>query len=158
MLNSLDKGHLNSVCTYYVCDKSENARVCAKWQWNALDTCYWIALLLWISITISQWKKLQYCSIGSDNGLASTKRRAIINYSWIYSIHIRQVPPHLGGHLACMNAIDSMSIIKKRPLATVGLTEIGLPDFCAKHRIYYDFPSNLFWTVTMHYVAFQIKN
>ena len=44
VLNSLDKGHLNSVCTHYVCDKSENARVCAKWQWNALDWCYWIAL------------------------------------------------------------------------------------------------------------------
>ena len=43
VLNSLDKGHLNSVCTHYVCDKSENARVCAKWQWNALDWCYWIA-------------------------------------------------------------------------------------------------------------------
>ena len=28
----------------YVCDKSKNARVCAKWQWNALDWCYWIAL------------------------------------------------------------------------------------------------------------------
>ena len=44
VFNSLDKGHLNSVCTHYVCDKSENARVCAKWQWNALDWCYWIAL------------------------------------------------------------------------------------------------------------------
>ena len=44
VLNSLDKGHLNSVCTHYVCDKSENARVCAKWQWNALDWYYWIAL------------------------------------------------------------------------------------------------------------------
>ena len=28
VLNSLDKGHLNSVCPHYVCDKSENARVC----------------------------------------------------------------------------------------------------------------------------------
>ena len=44
MLNSLAKSHLNSVCTEYVCDKSENARVCAKCQWNALDWCYWIAL------------------------------------------------------------------------------------------------------------------
>ena len=44
VLNSLDKGHINSVCTHYVCDESENARVCAKWQWNALDWCYWIAL------------------------------------------------------------------------------------------------------------------
>ena len=44
VLNSLDKSHLNSVCTHYVCDKSENARVCAKWQWNALDWCYWIVL------------------------------------------------------------------------------------------------------------------
>ena len=44
VLNSLDKSHLNSVRTQYVCDKSENARVCAKWQWNALDWCYWIAL------------------------------------------------------------------------------------------------------------------
>ena len=44
VLYSLDKSHLNSVCTQYVCDKSENARVCAKWQWNALDWCYWIAL------------------------------------------------------------------------------------------------------------------
>ena len=44
VLNWLDKGHLNSVCTHYVCDKSENARVCAKWQWNALDWCYWVAL------------------------------------------------------------------------------------------------------------------
>ena len=40
VLNSLDKSHLNPVCTQYVCDKSENARVCAKWQWNALDWCY----------------------------------------------------------------------------------------------------------------------
>ena len=24
--------------------KAENAWVCAKWQWNALDWCYWIAL------------------------------------------------------------------------------------------------------------------
>ena len=44
VLNSLDKSHLNSVCIDYVCDKSENTRVCAKWQWNALDWCYWIAL------------------------------------------------------------------------------------------------------------------
>ena len=44
VLNSLHKSHLNSVRTQYVCDKSENARVCAKWQWNALDWCYWIAL------------------------------------------------------------------------------------------------------------------
>ena len=43
VLNSLAKSHLNSVCTEYVCDKSENTRVCAKWQWNALDWCYWIA-------------------------------------------------------------------------------------------------------------------
>ena len=42
MLNSLAKSHINSVCTD--CDKSENARVCAKWQWNALDWCYCIAL------------------------------------------------------------------------------------------------------------------
>ena len=27
-----------------MCDKSENSWVCAKWQWNALDLCYWIAL------------------------------------------------------------------------------------------------------------------
>ena len=44
VLNSLAKSHLNSVCTEYVCDKSENAWVCAKWQWNALDWCFWIAL------------------------------------------------------------------------------------------------------------------
>ena len=44
VLNSLAKSHLDSVCTKYECDKSENARVCAKWQWNALDWCYWIAL------------------------------------------------------------------------------------------------------------------
>ena len=44
MLNSLDKSHLNSICTQYVCDKSENARVCAKWQWYARDWCYWIAV------------------------------------------------------------------------------------------------------------------
>ena len=44
VLNSLDKSHLNSVRTQYVCDKSENTRVCVKWQWNALDWCYWIAL------------------------------------------------------------------------------------------------------------------
>ena len=44
VLNSLDRGPLNSVCTHYVCDKSENARVCAKWQFNALNWCYWIAL------------------------------------------------------------------------------------------------------------------
>ena len=44
VLNSLDKNNLNPVCTQHVCDKSENARVCAKWQWNALDWCYWIAL------------------------------------------------------------------------------------------------------------------
>ena len=30
VLNSLDEGHLNSVCTHYVCDKSENARVCVR--------------------------------------------------------------------------------------------------------------------------------
>ena len=30
VLKSLAKSHLNSVCTKYVCDKSENARVCAK--------------------------------------------------------------------------------------------------------------------------------
>ena len=44
MLHSLDKSHLNSVCIHYVCGKSENARVCTKSQWNALDWCYWIAL------------------------------------------------------------------------------------------------------------------
>ena len=27
-----------------MCNKSENAWVCAKWQWNALDWCYWIVL------------------------------------------------------------------------------------------------------------------
>ena len=37
LLNSLDKSRLNSVCAQYVCDKSENARACAKWPWNALD-------------------------------------------------------------------------------------------------------------------------
>ena len=31
VLNPLDKSPLNCVCTRYVCDKSENARVCAKW-------------------------------------------------------------------------------------------------------------------------------
>ena len=35
--NSLDKHHLNFVWAQYVCDKSENARVYANWQWNALD-------------------------------------------------------------------------------------------------------------------------
>ena len=44
MPNSLGKRHHNSVWTKYVCDKSEDVRVCAKWQWNALDRCYWIAL------------------------------------------------------------------------------------------------------------------
>ena len=44
VLNSLAKSHLNSVCTEYVCDKSDNAWVCAKWQWKALDWYYWIAL------------------------------------------------------------------------------------------------------------------
>ena len=44
MLYTLAKSHLESICTEYVCDKSENARVCAKWQWNALDWYYWIAL------------------------------------------------------------------------------------------------------------------
>ena len=44
VLNTLDKSHRNSVRAQYVCDKSENARVCAKWQWNKLDWCYWIAL------------------------------------------------------------------------------------------------------------------
>ena len=42
--NSLGKRHIYSVWTKYVCDKSENVQVCAKWQWNALDWCYWIAL------------------------------------------------------------------------------------------------------------------
>ena len=42
VLNSLDKSYLNSFCTQYVRDKNENGRVCAKWQWNALDWCYWI--------------------------------------------------------------------------------------------------------------------
>ena len=42
--NSLGKRHANSVGTQYVCDKSKTARVCAKWQWNALDWCYRIAL------------------------------------------------------------------------------------------------------------------
>ena len=44
VLNTLDNSHRNSVRAQYECDKSENARVCAKWQWNALDWCYWIAL------------------------------------------------------------------------------------------------------------------
>ena len=44
VLNPLTKSHLNSVCAEYVCEKSENARVCAKWQWKTLDWCYWIAL------------------------------------------------------------------------------------------------------------------
>ena len=29
----------------YVSDKNQNARVCAKWQWKAVDWCYWIAFL-----------------------------------------------------------------------------------------------------------------
>ena len=33
------KSHLNSVYTKCVCNKSESARVCAKWPWNALDWC-----------------------------------------------------------------------------------------------------------------------
>ena len=41
--NSIDKSHRNSVCPQFVCDKSQNARGCAKWQWNTLDWCYWIA-------------------------------------------------------------------------------------------------------------------
>ena len=44
VLNSSDKSHLCSICTQYVGDKSENALVCAKRQWNAIDWCYWIAL------------------------------------------------------------------------------------------------------------------
>ena len=44
VLISLDKSHLNPVCTHYAFDKSENARMCAKWQWNTLDWCCWIAL------------------------------------------------------------------------------------------------------------------
>ena len=43
MYNSLDKCHLNYVCTQYICDKGGNARGWAKWQWNALDWCNWIA-------------------------------------------------------------------------------------------------------------------
>ena len=42
--NALGKHHLSSAWTKYAYDKRENARVCAKWQWNALDWCYWIAL------------------------------------------------------------------------------------------------------------------
>ena len=38
--NSLDKNHLISVYLWYVCDKRENARLCAKWSWNALDLCF----------------------------------------------------------------------------------------------------------------------
>ena len=38
------RSHCYDVLNEDVCDKSENARVCAKWQWNALDWCYWIAL------------------------------------------------------------------------------------------------------------------
>ena len=71
VLNSLDKGHLSSVCTHYVCDKSENACVCAKWQWNALDWCYWIALPASPKILcdclshVTKWlpHSLQYCFI-----------------------------------------------------------------------------------------------
>ena len=54
MSNSLGKRHLNSVWTQYVCDKSENARACAKWQWNALDWCYWIALSIVTHIRVSE--------------------------------------------------------------------------------------------------------
>ena len=42
--NSLGKRHANSIGAQYVCDKSKTSRVCAKWQWNALDWCYWNAL------------------------------------------------------------------------------------------------------------------
>ena len=42
--NQPEKINLNSIYTLYVCDKSENAWVCATWQWSALDWCYWIAL------------------------------------------------------------------------------------------------------------------
>ena len=44
MSNSLNKSPLNSVCTQYVCAKSDNARVYSKWQWNALEWRYRIAL------------------------------------------------------------------------------------------------------------------
>ena len=53
VLNTLDKSHRNSVRAQYVCDKNENARVCAKWQWNALDSCYWIAPVVQSSNTVS---------------------------------------------------------------------------------------------------------
>ena len=43
MLNQLDKSHLNSACIQCVCDKSEKARACAKWQRKSLDWCYRIA-------------------------------------------------------------------------------------------------------------------
>ena len=44
--NSIDMSHRNSACRQYVCDKSQNARGCAKWQWNTLDWCYWTARLV----------------------------------------------------------------------------------------------------------------
>ena len=34
----------NSVWSRYICDKSKNVQGCARWQWNALDLCNWIAL------------------------------------------------------------------------------------------------------------------
>ena len=64
-LKFVRKRHLNSVWTQYVCDKSAKARMCAKWQWSALDWCYWIALpaspVVWSSNTVS-CGSLSFCT------------------------------------------------------------------------------------------------
>ena len=43
-INEKYKNNPNTTCMLSGDFYSENARVCAKWQWNALDLCHWIAL------------------------------------------------------------------------------------------------------------------
>ena len=91
VLNSLDKGHLNSVCTHYLCDKSENARVCAKWQWNALDWCYWIALpaspVVQSSNTVSCFSlSFRTHTVRSRYTLLQKWKRVLSAHTWVFRV------------------------------------------------------------------------
>ena len=114
-LNTLDQSHRNSVRAQYVCDKSENARVCAKWQWNALDWCYWIALsaspvVQSIKHSLVRFTVISHTSVRSRYRSISTYHQRKSSYytvDTIFRLYWRQYSrgPQKERHLAFMAAL-----------------------------------------------------
>ena len=79
--NSLGKRHVNSVLTQYVCDKNENARACAKWQWNALNWCYWIAHTVISHTPVRSCYKIYYSEFNNKPMFRDIFGRKLL-YQW----------------------------------------------------------------------------